>query len=75
MADLTLTKSDLDAISPRMVLDKGTRHTGYKDVTEDVCSIVEMKTPIAWWIAFAVSFLVMCMLFGMLTYQLDHSGS
>ena len=36
MANLTLTNSDLDAISPRMVLDKGKRPTGYKEVTEDV---------------------------------------
>jgi molybdopterin-containing oxidoreductase family membrane subunit len=69
MAELTLTNSDLDAISPRLVLDKGTRPTGYKEVTEDVSSIIEAKTPKAWWIAFAVSFLTMCMLFGMLTYQ------
>ncbi len=69
MADLTLTNSDLDAISPRMVLDKGTRPTGYKEVTEDVSSIIEAKTPKAWWIAFIASFLTMCMLFSMLTYQ------
>jgi molybdopterin-containing oxidoreductase family membrane subunit len=69
MANLTLTNSDLDAISPRMVLDKGNRPTGYKEVTEDVVSIIEAKTPKAWWLAFVVSFLVMCMLFSMLTYQ------
>ncbi len=69
MADLTLTNSDLDAISPRLVLDKGTRQTGYKEVTEDVASIIEAKTSNTWWIAFIVSFLTMLMLFGFLAYQ------
>ena len=69
MANLTLTNSDLDAISPRLVLDKGTRPTGYKEVTEDVVSIIEAKTSRAWWIAFIVSFLTLIMLFGMLSYQ------
>ncbi len=69
MANQVLSNSDLDAISPRMVLDKGIRRTGYKEVTEDVVSIVEVKTPMAWWIAFGISFLIMSMLFGMLGYQ------
>ncbi len=67
--NLTLTTSDLDAISPRLVLDKDGRPTGYKEVTHDVSHIVEMKTPASWWIAFIISFLVMCMLFSLLGYQ------
>lgn len=65
MADLAVRSPEmLDEVTPRLVQGNSTYHS----VTNDISRIVEGDIPKRWWIAFGISFAVMLMMFGMLTY-------
>ena len=67
-----LTPMPVPAPPPELVripLVANQRKPGW--ISDKVAGIIEGKTPLWWWCAFVPSFLLMCMLFCMLAYQVS----